>query len=66
IAAYTVRYKRGAESAVIAIGETDDGRRFYARGDIAMAGNFVQVDPLGVRVETRTQDGQNMIVGLKD
>jgi acetyl-CoA C-acetyltransferase len=64
IVSYTVRYKRGEEADVVVVGETEHGARFLALGDVALAGNFVQDDPLDAIVTTRTAKGRNLVTGI--
>ncbi|MGJ8558680.1 MAG: hypothetical protein ACSHX3_00445 [Litorimonas sp.] len=64
IIAYTVEYRRGEPTGVVIMAETEAGTRFYARGDIELAGGFIQGDPVGQTIQTKTQSGQNMLTGI--
>ncbi|MGB6229285.1 MAG: hypothetical protein WBF53_04060, partial [Litorimonas sp.] len=62
LVSYTVTHKRGEPTGVLLVGETDNGARFYARGDVEAADRFLQGDPLGEDVRTKTKQGQNLLV----
>ena len=64
ILSFTVEYKRGDVAGVLVVGETDEGARFYARGDKALSSDFTKTDAIGRDVQTETKGGQNLITGL--
>lgn len=64
IIAYTVEYRRGEPTGVVIMAENEVGARFYARGDIALTDAFIQGDPVGHMIQTKTQSGQNMLTGI--
>lgn len=64
IMAYTVEYRRGEPTGVVVMAETDAGARFYARGGIELTGAFIQGDPVGQIIQTKTQSAQNMLTGI--
>ncbi len=59
---YTVEHRRGAPSGVLIAGETDEGARFYARAGAERAGEFMERDPLGEAIATRTEKGINQLI----
>lgn len=64
IIAYTVEYRRGEPMGVVIMAENEAGARFYARGDSALTEAFIQGDPVGHSIQTKTQSGQNMLTGI--
>ncbi|GHA88071.1 acetyl-CoA acetyltransferase [Algimonas arctica] len=64
IIAYTVEYRRGEPTGVIIMAESKAGARFYARAGIELAGAFIQGDPVGQPIQTKTQSAQNMLTGI--
>ena len=58
---YTVEHRRGEPSGVLLAGETEDGARFYARAGAERAGEFLESDPLGEEIATRTERGVNQL-----
>ena len=59
---YTVEHRGGEPTGVLALGETDAGERFYARGGVDAAARFLADDPLGEAVTTKTHKGVNQLV----
>jgi acetyl-CoA C-acetyltransferase len=64
IIAYTVEYRRGAPTGVVIMAETNAGERFYARGGGDVTDEFIEGDPVGQRITTKTQSAQNMLTGI--
>lgn len=64
IIAYTVEYRRGEPTGVVIMAETDAGERFYARGGVELADGFIEGDPVGQVITTKTQSAQNMLTGI--